>query len=63
MEMVLIEGMKHSVSCCPTASLRHELHYLYNLIMFVSFLRLLNSNTFTMIADDAFAGLSHLQYL
>lgn len=25
--------------------------------------RLLNSNTFTTIADDAFAGLSHLQYL
>lgn len=28
-----------------------------------SFYRLLNSNTFTTISDDAFAGLSHLQYL
>lgn len=28
-----------------------------------SYSRLLNSNTFTTVADDAFAGLSHLQYL
>lgn len=31
--------------------------------VFASVCRLLNSNTFTAISDDAFAGLSHLQYL